>query len=434
MHNTPRLFAHQEHTASWYATSSGPTPHYPTLQNSVQADVCVIGAGYTGLSAALELAKRGFSVVILEGARVGWGASGRNGGQVLNDVACGMETIAQQLGREQARRVWQMSLEAVELVKERVEAYHIDCHLQWGYVHAALKMRQMDALRQWQQQAADHYDYHDFNILEGRYELDPYLRSSRYIGGLYDPNSGHLHPLRYALGLAQAASHSGVQIYEHSPVQAIKAGPPAVLNTPQGQVQANYVVLAGNTYLGELAPALDRRIMPVGTYIIATEPLGESLARSLLPQNSAVCDTNFVLDYFRLSHDWRLLFGGRVSYSGMSPLNLKQSMRQDMLKVFPKLAASKVEFGWGGFVDITMNRTPDFGRLLPHVFYAQGFSGHGVALTGLAGLLMAEAISGQAGRFDVFSRLKHRPFPGGPRFRTPALVLAMLWYRLRDLL
>ena len=174
--------------------------------------------------------------------------------------------------------------------------------------------------------------------------------------------------------------------------------------------------------------------MPVGTYIIATEPLGESLARSLLPQQSAVCDTNFVLDYFRLSHDWRLLFGGRVSYSGMSPLNLKQSMRQDMLKVFPKLAANKVEFGWGGFVDITMNRAPDFGRLLPHVFYAQGFSGHGVALTGLAGLLMAEAISGQAGRFDVFSRLKHRPFPGGPRFRTPALVLAMLWYRLRDLL
>lgn len=434
MHNSPRLFAHQEHTASWYATSCGPMPSYPTLQTTVQADVCVIGAGYTGLSAALELAKRGFSVVILEGARVGWGASGRNGGQVLNDVACGMETIAEQLGHEPARRVWQMSLEAVELVKERVEAYHIDCHLQWGYVHAALKMRQMDALRRWQEQAADHYDYHDFNILEGRYELEPYLRSPRYIGGLHDPNSGHLHPLRYALGLAQAARDNGVQIYEHSPVQAIKAGPPAILSTPQGQVQAKYVVLAGNTYLGELAPALDRRIMPVGTYIIATEPLGESLARSLLPQQSAVCDTNFVLDYFRLSHDWRLLFGGRVSYSGMSPLNLKQSMRQDMLKVFPKLAANKVEFGWGGFVDITMNRAPDFGRLLPHVFYAQGFSGHGVALTGLAGLLMAEAISGQAGRFDVFSRLKHRPFPGGPRFRTPALVLAMLWYRLRDLL
>jgi gamma-glutamylputrescine oxidase len=270
-----------------------------------------------------------------------------------------------------------------------------------------------------------------------RAELPRWIASPRYAAGVHDPRSGHLHPLKYSLGLAQAAARLGVRLYERSAVTALETGSTVRLRTADGEVSARSVLLAGNVYLQQFAPAvapqLAARIMPVGTYIVATRPLGAERARALIPCGAAVCDTNFVLDYFRTSADHRLLYGGRVSYSTATPMNLAASMRRRMLRTFPQLDGVEVEHAWGGFVDISMNRAPDFGRVGANVYYLQGFSGHGLALTGLAGKLVAEAIAGDASRFDTFARLKHRPFPGGRLLRMPALVAGMAWYRLRDL-
>jgi gamma-glutamylputrescine oxidase len=267
-----------------------------------------------------------------------------------------------------------------------------------------------------------------------------WIASRRFNSGVFDARSGHLHPLKYTLGLARAAAAAGVRLHEQSPVQALQPGSTVRLRTPQGALSARHVLLAGNVYLQGIAPQLETRIMPVGTYIACSQRLDDALADSLIPSRAAVCDTNFVLDYFRTTDDQRLLYGGRVSYSTVTPANLAESMRQRMVLTFPQLAGTKIEYAWGGFVDITMNRAPDFGRLpaaggyAANVYYLQGFSGHGLALTGLAGRLVAEAIAGDAGRFDIFARLKHQPFPGGRLLRTPALVLGMAWYRLRDLI
>ncbi|TCP13047.1 gamma-glutamylputrescine oxidase [Crenobacter luteus] len=426
-------FAGREHVESWYAASAGSFTPRPRLGESLTADVCVVGAGYTGLSAALELAERGYRVVVLEGARVGWGASGRNGGQVLSDLACGMNLVRDELGQDAAREIWNMTREAVELVGQRCAKYDIDAELVWGYFHAALKERQLREQAAWQEDAARHYGYDRFELV-GRDRLPEMVASERYVGGLFEPDAGHLHPLKYAQGLARAAEAAGVRIFEHSAVSGIVPGATVRVAVGKLEVRAESVVLAGNTYLGQLVPELDKKIMPVGTYLIATEPLGEARARALIPKNLAVCDANFVLDYFRFSRDTRLLFGGRVSYTGMTPVGLRDAMRRSMLKVFPGLADAKVEYDWGGFVDITMNRAPHFGRVQPNVFFAQGFSGHGVALTGLAGRLMAEAIDGEPERFDLFARLSHRSFPGGALLRTPALLMATSYYRLRDYL
>jgi gamma-glutamylputrescine oxidase len=267
-------------------------------------------------------------------------------------------------------------------------------------------------------------------------DLSAWIDSPRYHAAVHDPRSGHLHPLKYTLGLARAAAGLGVVIHEDTTVVAIKPGERTVLHTGQGRISARQVLLAGNVYLQGLAPRLEKRIMPVGTYIVASEPVGEVLAQQLIACNAAVCDNNFVLDYFRFSADHRMLYGGRVSYSTATPMNLADSMRARMIETFPPLAGTRISHAWGGFVDISMNRAPDFGRLpdAPQVYYLQGFSGHGLALTGLAGRVVAEAMAGDAGRFDTFSRLKHRPFPGGRLLRTPALVLGMAWYRLKDAL
>ncbi len=275
-------------------------------------------------------------------------------------------------------------------------------------------------------------------------EVGQWIASRRYHSGIHDPRSGHLHPLKYTLGLADAAARAGVRLHERTPVRALVHGPTPVLRTAGGEVHARQVLLAGNVYLHAnvplVAPQLAPRVMPVGTYIACTEALDPALADRLIPSRSAVCDTNFVLDYFRTTNDHRMLYGGRVSYSTVTPANLADSMRQRMVQTFPQLDGARIEYAWGGFVDISMNRAPDFGRLpaaagqVPNVYYLQGFSGHGLALTGLAGRVVAEAIAGDASRFDVFARLRHRPFPGGALLRTPALVLGMAWYRLRDLL
>lgn len=421
-----------EHVHSYYAATAQPGPRRPWLQGEQVADVCVIGGGLSGCSTALHLAERGYSVVLLEGRRIAWGASGRSGGQAIAGFAASQETLVAQVGASAARQMWDVSVEAVELLAERVRRHGIDCDLHWGQMHAALKPRHVTELRAWQRDMEAKYAYAGTRWID-RDEMQQWLATERYIGGLYDPRSGHLHPLNYTLGLAAAAEAAGVRIFEDSLVTRIDRGDPATVATTDGHVRARYVAVCCNAWIDDLLPELRSRIMPVGTYIVATEPLGEARMRALLREPIAVSDVNWVLDYFRPSADHRLLFGGRVSYSGLDPRNTGAATQQRMLRVFPQLADTSIDYAWGGYVDITMSRAPDFGRIAPNIYYLQGFSGHGIALTGMAGQLIAEAVAGQAERFDLFTRLEHRNFPGGPALRTPLLVLAMTWFRLKDL-
>ncbi len=418
---------------SWYADTASPHRRHPALAGEVRCDVCVVGGGYTGLMTALELAEHGFDVVLLEAQSAGWGASGRNGGQIITGYNKPMATIERWVGRDDARRLWELGEEAKTLLAERVERHRIACDLTWGFVYAAVKPRHLDEVAAMEREMSAVYGYRGIRLLD-RAAVRDLVRSERYLGGLHDSGSGHLHPLNYALGLAEAASAAGVRLFEGSRVLRIDTGAEPSAETAGGRVRARFLVLAGNAYLEGLAPRLAASIMPVATYLIATEPLGRDAAEALLPTNVAVSDLNVVLNYFRRSADHRLLFGGGVSYSDTDPPGLRRLMRSKMLAVFPQLHGVAVDYFWGGRVAITMNRMPQLGRLSPTTYYAHGYSGHGVALAGMAGRVMAEAIRGTAGRFDVFARIPHTPFPGGRRFRTPALVLAMLWFRLRDML
>jgi len=393
--------------------------------------VVVIGAGYTGCHAALELAERGYQVVVLEAERVGWGASGRNGGQICTGFARGQGSIEAAVGKDDARKLFALAEEAKALLTRRIEAHAIACDLKWGYLYAAFKERQMAEFRAEAEAMARDYGYGALSIVE-KDEVRRLVDTAAYVGGLHDAGSGQLHPLNYALGLAAAAEAAGATIHEASRVTRLVPGAKVRAETAQGSVTADFAVVACNAYLDELLPKVRRTIMPVATYMTATEVLGENRAKALIPGDIAVGDANFVLNYFRRSADHRLLFGGGVSYTAAMPASLPAKMRKTMLSIFPQLADTKQDFTWGGNVAITQDRTPDFGRVAPNVFYAQGFSGQGVALTAIAGKTMAEAIAGQAERFDLFARLPHRPFPGGKLLRAPTLALAMTWFRLRD--
>ena len=419
------------HINSYYAASANPAPSHPVLESDVEADVCVVGGGIAGSSTALHLAERGYRVVLLEAKRIGWGASGRSGGQALVGYASGQQKIVDQVGEANAKALWDITVESMTLIKELVQKHSIDCDLHWGQMHVAIKPRQRRELLAEQRELQDKLGYPHLKFLE-REQVQALLDTKRYCAGLYDSGGGHLHPLNYTLGLAAAAQAAGVRIFENSEVVSVSHAAPAIVTTGHGRVKAQFVALCCNAYVNDLSAKLRARIMPVGTYIVATEPLGEARMQSLMRENIAVTDINFVLDYFRRSADHRLLFGGRVSYSGVDTMNTQRATCKRMLNVFPQLAGVSIDYAWGGYVGITMSRTPDFGRLAPHIYYLQGFSGHGIALTGIAGKILAQAIAGHAERFDLFTRIKHRDFPGGRWLRMPALVMAMLWYRMRD--
>ncbi|MEQ6918399.1 NAD(P)/FAD-dependent oxidoreductase [Halomonas aquatica] len=421
-----------EQPASWYRDSIAvELGECPPLKGEFRADVCVVGGGITGCSAALHLAERGYSVVLLEAGAIGHGASGRSGGQILPGLGTDIATVEKALGQGRAREIWEMSREAVRLTAALIERHDIPCELSWGYLHAAVKPRHVRELETFHERMARDYDYRGLTLLEGD-ALREHVVSDAYPVALLDAEGGHLHPLNYTLGLARAARLAGVAIHEHSAVVEIRRGQPATVVTAQGRVTADFVVLGTNAYQAGLVPELSGRIMSAANYMIATAPLSAEQAARVLPRNDALSDANFVLDYYRLSTDRRLIFGGEVSYDGHEPRGLEARMDAKIARIFPVLEGVPIDYRWGGDVAITLDRTPDFGRLGRNVYYAQGYSGHGMALAGLAGKLLAESIAGQSERFDVFAAMPHRRFPGGRLMRKPLLVLATHFYKLRD--
>lgn len=427
--------ASPQHTASYYAASSLPQPDYPTLAGELAADVCVVGGGFSGLNTALELTERGFSVVLLEARKIGWGASGRNGGQLIRGVGHGLDQFTKVIGSDGVRQMKLMGLEAVEIVRQRIERLQIPCDLTWGYCDLANKPADLEGFAEDAEELRSLGYRYETRLLQAD-EMHSVVGSKRYVGGLIDMGSGHLHPLNLALGEAQAAQQMGVQLFEHSAVTAIDYGPQIKVHSARGMVRAKTLVLGCNAYLNGLNPVLGGKVLPAGSYVIATEPLSPAQARELLPQNMAVCDQRVALDYYRLSADRRLLFGGACHYSGRDPKDIAAYMRPKMLEVFPQLAGVKIDYQWGGMIGIGANRLPQIGRLKdqPNVYYAQAYSGHGLNATHLAGKLLGEAISGQqGGGFDLFAKVPHITFPGGQHLRSPLLALGMLWHRLKEL-
>lgn len=419
-----------EYPASWYAASANAAPARPALSTDVSCDVCVVGAGFTGLSSALHLAEKGLKVIVLEAARVGYGASGRNGGQIVNSYSRDMDVIEDKYGVETARALGDMAFEGNRVIRERIATYGIQCDLRNGNLFAACNAKQLEALRH-HQALWQRYGNDQLELLEG----DAYQRevgSDRYTGVLIDHSGGHLHPLNLALGQAAALESLGGVIYEQSPVLSLEHGAPVTLKTAGGTLRADRVVMAGNAYMSGVMPELERKSMPCGTQIITTEPLGEELARSLLPNDMAVEDCNYLLDYYRLTRDNRLLYGGGVNYGSEGSADIEGVIRPKMLKTFPQLKDIKVDYAWSGNFLMTLNRLPQFGVINDNVYYAQGYSGHGVTCTHLAGRLISEVMTGRDERFDAFAGLPHQPFPGGRMLRVPLSALGAWYYETRD--
>jgi gamma-glutamylputrescine oxidase len=415
--------------ASYYQATANRTLACPALEGDVEADVIIIGAGYTGLSAALELAEAGYQVAVLEAETIGSGASGRNGGQICTGFSPGQSRLEAQLGKADAEKCFAVAEEAKRLIEERIAKYDIDCDLKWGYLHCATKPNQSKMLEGWKREM-DALGYASCEVLD-RDALADKLGTTRYFGALREARAGHFHPLNYCLGLAAAARKAGAVIYEKSSVIAVDTGSKPWAQTARGKVTAKFMIIGGNAYLGRTVKALYGRVMPVSSFIVTTEPLGNNMAKALIRDDEAVADTNFILDYFRITADNRLLFGGAANYSTLEPADVGSFMKKRLVKVFPQLHDVKISHAWGGYIAITSNRLPDCGRLSPTTFYAHGYSGQGVALAGMYGKLMADAICGTAEKFDLLARVKHLPFPGGA-IRTPLLVAGMLWYRMRD--
>jgi gamma-glutamylputrescine oxidase len=416
---------------SYYAATARGLVNHPQLKGRIETDVCVIGGGYTGLSAALHLAERGYRTVLLEAHRAGWGASGRNGGQVGSGHRQDEEELERRFGRQEAKRLWDLAEAAKEIIRQRVAQHRIECDLRRGQLVAAAKPAHGRDLQRRAEKLAQEYAYTGARYV-ARGELAEMLDSQVYYGALLDTGALHLHPLNFALGLAQAAQAAGAALYEHSPVLDYTLASPAVVRTELGEVRAGHVVVACDGYLGPLEPRIAPHMMPINNFIIATAPLGEARARALIRDDVCVHDTHFVVNYFRLSADQRLLFGGGENYHTGMPANIGAFVRPHMLKVFPQLADVPIDYGWGGALGITRTRLPHVGRLPPNVFFAHGFSGHGISLGTLAGQLIAEAVAGTAERFDVLARLPTPAWPGGTLLRWPLLVLGMLYYSLRD--
>ncbi len=416
---------------SYYAATANDLRPFPNADGAISCDICVVGGGYTGLSAALHLAETGLDVVVMEAHRAGWGASGRNGGQVGTGQRREQDELESMLGRKGAMDLWRLGLEAVDLVKELVSKHDIRCGFKPGIIHADHKARFVPHSHRYVEKLQSDYDYTQIQALNAA-QLGELVGSEAYYGGMLDMGGGHLHPLNFARGLAAAATSRGARVFENSPVLGFENGPKVRVRSTQATVDADHLILACNGYLDDLDRDIGARVMPINNFIIATEPLAPALRTELIRNDAAVADSRFVVNYFRMSEDGRMLFGGGETYGNRFPSDITGLVRPRMLEIYPQLRDARIEFEWGGTLAITMNRLPYFGRSAGNVFSASGYSGHGLALATLAGQILAEAVGGTLSRFDVFSAVKTRAFPGGRLARAPLLVLAMTYYALRD--
>jgi len=415
-----------EHAKSYYAATANRQDARPALAGTETADVCIIGAGFTGISAALELAERGFSVLVLEAVRVGFGASGRNGGQIVNGYSRDLDVISNRYGADAGRAIAAMALEGGNIIRERIDKYQIHCDHVTGGLFTAFTAKQMKGLEHHRRVWAD-FGHHSLEMVD-KAALAKHVTTNVYVGGMIDHLSGHIHPLNLVQGEAEAVESLGGRIFENSPVVAVDG---AVVKTAAGEVRAKFVLVCANAYIGDLLPEIGNKIMPVSTQILATEPLGEQAA-ALLPSNVCVEDANYVLDYFRRTADGRILYGGGIVYGGQDPASIRAKILPNMLKTFPGLKDARIDYAWSGNFALTLTRFPHVGRLSPNVYFSHGDSGHGVTTTHLLGRILGEAVAGTAARFDVFAGLPYYPFPGGKALRVPLTVAGSWYYRLRD--
>jgi len=422
-----------DHADSWYAATINNTTAYPALTEHIKVDVCVIGGGFSGVNTALELAERGFNVTLLEAFKIGWGASGRNGGQLIRGIGHGLKQFKNRIGQEGINAIDGMGFEAVDIVNDRIAKYNIDCDLTWGYCDLANNRQHLKDLEAEYNHLKSMGYRHDLTLVAKK-DLDNIVGSHAYAGGLVDMGSGHVHPLNLVIGEAAAAAKLGVQIFENSEVTDIQQGKPVIVKTKQGQITADSLVICGNAYVGDLNKKLGSKVLPAGSYVIATEPLSDDMAKHVLPQNMAVSDHKLALDYYRLSSDNRLLFGGLCHYSGRDPSSIKGALKPHLDRVFPYLKDLKIDYQWGGMIGIGANRLPQIGRLQHNIYYAQAYAGHGLNVTHLAAKVIAESIHHESDRIHVFEKVSHLTFPGGRYLRSPLLAAGMLYARLKEML
>ena len=420
----------QEHTSSYYAASVNEVTNYPVLEGAKSVDICVVGAGFTGVSTALSLAERGFSVALIEANRIGWGASGRNGGQIINGMS-GLAKIQKKHGDGVASIVQDLRWRGNDIIRERVAKYDIQCDLKDGFLEVAPKAKQVKYLEEYEADRELHNTGHKYELWD-REKTCAMLGTEAFHGGFVCYRDGHLHPLNLCIGEARAAHNLGVQIFEHSPITGITHGARPRVNTANGYVEADSVVLAGNAYSQFEPRKLSNLVFPAGSYIIATEPLSEDITNEINPLDVAVCDVNEVVNYYRLSADKRMLFGGACNYSGRDPASIKSYILPRLQKIYPQLQDVRIDYEWGGKIGIVLRRIPTVGRINNNVYYCQGYSGHGVSATHVMGEVMADAISGTMERFDLFADMKHFRIPGTQWLGNQIIALGMLYYKLQD--
>lgn len=422
----------QPHCSSYYAATRNDHTSYPTLKGEVDADVCVIGGGFTGVSTALTLAERGLRVVLLEQNQISWGASGRNGGQMISGMS-GEGKLSKHWKGERDELMWNLGYRGHDIITERIKKYAIDCDFKRGYMDVALKKRHVKSLQEWHQEHVDRGMGDSVRLIEEE-ELSSLLGTRSYLGGLLNTHNGHLHPLNLCLGEARAAASLGASIFEGSEVLDIQHGARPRVVCADGAVTSDFVVLAGNAYHRLEQRKLGGLLFPAGSYIVATEPLSKEEAAEINALDVAVCDQNNVLDYFRLSADRRMLFGGRCNYSGRDPKDIGASMVPRLHQIYPQLKDKKIDYAWGGMLGIVINRVPLMGRTAPNVIYCQGYNGHGVNMTHACSEVLADAVAGTLDSFDFFADIPHWPVPFSQWFGNQAVAAGMLYYRVRDLL
>ena len=419
----------QQHTNSYYAASVNHVTDYVPVRGGVKADVCIVGAGFTGISTALHLAERGYDVHVVEANRVGWGATGRNGGQIIGGYS-GEEAMSRRCGKDAEDLLWEMRWAGNDIIRNKVQKYDIKCDLKWGYLDVAIKGRHLRDFERAQLELTQKMFGHESRLLDAAETAD-LIGTREYIGSLLNMGNGHVHPLNLCIGEARAAESLGATIYEQSPVTGIEYGDKAKVVTGQGSVTADAVILAGNAY-HDIDRKLRGYLFPIQSFIIATEPLSEELVQQINREDLAVCDPNFVLEYFRLSGDKRLLFGGRIRHFGDEEDFIRSRLQKKMLRIYPQLEDLRIDYAWTGRIGVTVSRVIQLGRLSPNVFFCQGYSGHGVNMTHLTGQIMADAVGGTLERFDLFATIKPVVLPGAQVFCRPMTSLGMMYYQLKD--